>query len=52
MKVLPTRDPNLFQVRTGGGLMLFGLPFLLTGLGLMALPFTRGVGAEGLATAP
>lgn len=39
MKVLPSRDPNLFQVRTGGGCVsLFGMPFLLTGLGIMFSP--------------
>ena len=33
MKQIGTNDPDILKFRTGGGcLMIFGLPFLLTGL--------------------
>lgn len=38
--VLPRRDPDVIETRSGGGcLSLFGLPFLLAGLFVMQIPF-------------
>ena len=38
--VLPRRDPDVIEVRSGGGcLSLFGLPFLLAGLFVIQIPF-------------
>jgi hypothetical protein len=40
MKFIDTGDPDILQTRRGGGwLMLFGLPFLLTGLFVIGFPF-------------
>jgi len=39
MKFIETHDPDILKTRSGGGfLMLFGLPFLLAGLFIMATP--------------
>ena len=40
MKFIDTGDPDMLQTRRGGGLlMIFGLPFLLTGLFVIGFPF-------------
>ena len=39
MKEIITSDPDVLKFQTGGGcLMLFGLPFLLTGLFVLSIP--------------
>ena len=40
MKFIDTGDPDILQTRRGGGwLMIFGLPFLATGLFVIGFPF-------------
>ncbi len=39
-RILPQRDPDVLETKTGGGcLSLFGLPFFVMGLFIMQIPF-------------
>jgi hypothetical protein len=48
MKFIDTGDPDILQTRRGGGLlMIFGLPFLLTGLFVIGFSFWSPPGGGG-----
>ncbi len=48
MKFIDTGDPDILQTRRGGGcLMIFGLPFLLTGLFVMGFSFWESPPGDG-----